>query len=320
MRESLKAGLESYIGRAEDKDKIMRCILITGANSYIGTSVERWLREYEEQYEVATIDIHGDTWKDKSFAGFDTVFHVVGIAHSDLGNVSDAIKKSYYAVNCDLAVSVAEKAKESGIGQFVFMSSIIVYGNSNAIGKENVITDSTKPHPDNFYGDSKLQAEKRLMALSEDSFKVAIIRAPMIYGKGSKGNYNVLSKIARFSPVFPNIKNQRSMIHIDNLCEFVRLLIDSQAGGFFFPQNKEYVCTSEMVKMIATRHGRKICITPFLNYVFFVLRKLSPKACSLIDKAFGTIVYQQKMSEYEWLFAQDYRIRTLAESINLTEQ
>ena len=65
-------------------------------------------------------------------------------------------------------------------------------------------------------------------------------------------------KLAQKLPVFPDIDNQRSMLHIDNLCEFIRLMIDNEESGLFFPQNREYVKTSEMVKLIAEVHGKKI--------------------------------------------------------------
>ena len=168
------------------------------------------------------------------------------------------MKELYYKVNRDLAIEIAKKAKREGVKQFIFMSSIIVYGSSGRIGERKIIDKDTKPSPVDFYGDSKLQAEKGLRALESDIFKVVILRPPMIYGKGSKGNYPKLSKAARVLPIFPDIDNERSMLHIDNLCEFIKLMIDNEESGVFFPQNKEYVKTSEMVKLIADVQGRKV--------------------------------------------------------------
>ena len=131
----------------------------------------------------------------------------------------------YYRVNRDLAIEVAKKAKAEGVKQFVFMSSIIVYGDSSS--NRRVITRETVPTPSNDYGRSKLQAEQGITPLESDSFKVVILRSPMVYGKGSKGNYSKLAKLAKKLSIFPDIDNERSMIHIDNLCEFVRLMIDN---------------------------------------------------------------------------------------------
>lgn len=191
------------------------------------------------------------SWREKSFAGYDVVFHVAGIAHADVGKVSEERKAFYYKINRDLAIETAEKAKSDCVGQFVLMSSMIIYGESAGLGKRKIVTKETKPHPANFYGYSKWQADKGVRKLGSDSFHVAVLRPPMIYGKGSKGNYPLLAKMAKKLPVFPDIKNERSMLYIDNLCEFLFLLMQSGEAGIYFPQNAEYVRTSEMVREIA---------------------------------------------------------------------
>lgn len=140
----------------------MKRVLITGANSYIGCSFEKYLSEnYPDDYIVDTVDMHGD-WRDRSFAGCDSVFHVAGIAHSDSGKISEEKVCLYYAVNTDLTIETAKKAKADGVGQFIFMSSAIVYGDSAPIGKTKIIIKDTPAAPSNCYGDSKMQAEKDL--------------------------------------------------------------------------------------------------------------------------------------------------------------
>jgi len=238
----------------------MKRILITGANSYVGTSVEKWLNKYPDKYHVDTVDMIGDGWRQKDFSGFDVVFHVAGIAHV---SSDPKMKELYYRVNRDLAIETAKKAKSEGVKQFIFMSSIIVYGDSRS--SNWVIDGNTKANPSNFYGDSKLQAEEGIKVLEGEDFQVVILRPPMIYGKGSKGNYSKLAKAARILPIFPDYDNERSMLHIDNLCEFVRLVIDNEERGTFFPQNAEYVKTSEMVRLIAEAHGKKIKLVKIFN-------------------------------------------------------
>src|SRR5699024_9295461 len=171
----------------------------------------------------------------------------------------------YYRVNRDLTIELAEKAKKENVAQFIFLSSIIVYGEN--IDNDGVINKDTIPKPSNFYGNSKLQAEEGITPLQDDTFNVAIIRPPMIYGKGSKGNYPKLAKLARISPIFPNIENKRSMLHIDNLSEFLKLMIDNEESGLFFPQNKEYVQTSHLVKTIAEVYGKKIWLVKLFNFI-----------------------------------------------------
>ena len=218
----------------------MKKILITGANSYIGMAVEKWLNRENDKYIVDTVDMIDGTWREKNFTEYDVVYHVAGLAHADVGKVSEERKAFYYKINTDLAVETAKKAKDDGVKQFVFMSSMIIYGESGGFGQQKVITRDTKPSPANFYGDSKWQADQKIQMLMDDTFKVAIVRPPMIYGKGSKGNYPTLAKMAKKLPIFPKVDNQRSMLHIDNLCEFIRLIIENEDSGVFFPQNAEY--------------------------------------------------------------------------------
>lgn len=290
----------------------MKKILITGANSYIGMSVERYLGQWKDDYQVDTVDMIDGTWRQRSFAGYDTVYHVAGLAHSDTGNVSEERKAFYYKINTDLTVETAQKAKADGVKQFIFMSSAIVYGESAPIGKSKVITRDTPLNPANFYGDSKVQAEKGILPLNDESFKVVILRPPMIYGPGSKGNYPVLSKLARKLPVFPEVDNRRSMLYIENLAEFVRLMVKNEEQGVFWPQNGEYTNTTQLVKLIAKAHGKKLTVIPGLGWAL----KLLSHATGLVNKAFGSLCYDMELSAY----SQDYRKVGLEESIVITEE
>ena len=290
----------------------MKKILITGANSYIGTSFEKYITEhYPDDYVVDTVDMIDGSWREKSFAGYDCVFHVAGIAHSDQGKISGEKAKLYYAINTDLTVETAKKAKADGAKQFVFMSSAIVYGDSAPIGKKKIITEDTPVSPANCYGDSKVQAENGIRPLSTESFKVIVLRPPMIYGRGSKGNYPLLAKIARKTPVFPYVKNERSMLYIENLCEFVRLMVQNEEQGTFWPQNAEYSNTSELVQMIAAAHGKKVRLIKGFGWLLRILGKL----IGLVDKAFGSMSYDRGMSEYR----HSYRGFNLEDSIRETE-
>ena len=211
----------------------MKNVLITGANSFIGTTVKQYLESFPDKYTVTAVGMRNGEWRNLTFSAFDSVYHVAGLAHADVGKISEETIEKYYAINRDLAIEVAKKAKTEGVKQFIFMSSSIVYGDSAPIGKNKIISRDTAVHPDNFYGDSKRQAEIGLQELADDSFKVVILRPPMVYGKGSKGNYPILSKIARIVPVFPKVDNQRSMLYVGNLAEFVRLMIENEENGVY---------------------------------------------------------------------------------------
>lgn len=284
----------------------MKRILITGQNSYIGNKFEEWVSQWAEDYQITKISVRNDDWKKQNWSMYDVVLNVAGIAH----NSSDAsLEDLYYKVNRDLTIQLASKAKIDEVKQFVHISSMIVYGASKT--ENGMITKDTKPEPANFYGDSKLQGELGITAFADDNFKIAIIRPPMIYGKGSKGNYPLLAKLAKRTPIFPDFKNQRSMLHIDNLNEFIRLLIDNEDSGIYHPQNEEYVVTSDLVKMIAKIHNHKILFTKLGNPIIKKLEKIP-----LINKVFGTFFYEKSMSQYN---LYNYQIRNFEKSISVTE-
>lgn len=287
-------------------------ILITGKDSYIGAAVQAWLLAKKQHYIVDELCLKDNSWKDADFSAYDAVFHVAGIAHSDTGNADDEEVQRYYKVNTDLTVAVAKKAKRSGVGQFIFMSSMIVFGASAPIGTLKRINAETTPKPLNFYGDSKLQAEIGLATVAAKDFKIAIIRPPMVYGKNVRGNYPRLAKIASSLSVFPAIANERSMIHIDNLCEFIYLIIKDKAHGTFHPQNSEYVSTANMVKSIGKAHNKQIRL---IKTTGFVLKQFA-KVVGSINKVFGNFSYDMSMSEY----SENYRVRSFEESIELTEK
>ncbi len=295
----------------------MKNVLITGAGSYIGTSFEKYAYEhYSDKLAVDTVDMIDGSWRKKDFSAYEVVFHVAGIAHADVGNVSEETKKKYYAVNTDLAIETAGKARKDGVKQFVFMSSAIIYGDSAPYGESKLITKDTEPAPANFYGDSKWQADKGVRELSDESFTVTVLRPPMIYGKGSKGNYPVLSKMARKLPVFPNVKNERSMLYIENLCEFLCRIMINEKGGIYWPQNSEYSRTSEIVKMIADVKDHRIFVSNVFNPAVKLASLIPGKTRSLANKAFGNLTYDMSMSEYDF----EYRVADLKTSIERTER
>lgn len=195
--------------------------MITGKGSYIGENFYRYAKEHYPTLNIEAVDMLEPSWRKKDFSKYDVVYHVAGIAHADVGNVDETTKEKYYEVNTDLAVEVCEKAKAEGVKDFIFMSSMIVYGDSAPYKEQKIIDETTIPVPANFYGDSKLQADVAVRELADEKFKVIVLRPPMIYGKGSKGNYPKLAKLAKKLPIFPNVDNERSMLYIENLCEFL---------------------------------------------------------------------------------------------------
>ena len=310
-------------GETVEVDKTMKKkVLITGAGSYIGQSFIQYAKEnYPENFEIDELDMMGDQWKKADFSQYDIVYHVAGIAHADVGKVSEETKEKYYMVNTDLAVEAAKKAKEEGVKEFIFMSSMIVYGDSAPYGKKKVIDEFTVPAPANFYGDSKLQADVAVREMADENFKVIVLRPPMIYGKGSKGNYPILAKMARKLPVFPDVDNERSMLYIGNLCEFLCQIMlirkVNQCSVVLVPQNAEWTKTSEMVQEIAEASEKKMVSLKFLGLMVGLGSVVPGKIGGLVNKAFGNNVYEHMLSQYEGI---NYQKISLEKSIEQSER
>lgn len=303
-----------------DKEAKKR-VLITGAGSYIGQSFLDYAKKYyPENFEIDELDMLGDSWRECDFSNYDIVYHVAGIAHADVGNVSEETKEKYYTVNTDLTVEVAQKAKAEKVKEFIFMSSMIVYGESAPYGKKKVIDEHTVPAPANFYGDSKLQADVAVRELADDSFKVIVLRPPMIYGKGSKGNYPVLAKLAKKLPAFPDVDNERSMLYIENLCEFlcqVMLVREmKQNATVLIPQNAEWTNTSAMVEEIAKVNGKTIVTMKILKPAVAIGSMIPGKIGGMTNKAFGNNCYDRNVSSYNGV---NYQLTPFKVSIMQTE-
>lgn len=295
----------------------MKRILITGAGSYVGESVRRYILERGD-YQIDAVDTVGPSprpgqapyWKDVDLSQYDVVYHVAGIAHV---NADPSMEALYYKVNRDLTIEVARAAKAAGVRQFIFMSSQIVFHESRSL-KTEVLTAATVENPNGFYGDSKLQAELGIKPLADKDFKVCILRPCMVYGPNAKGNFPRLARLGAKVPVFPAWHNRRSMLYIDNLAEFVRQCVDRELEGTFYPQNRELADTVEIIRFFAGAAGHKVWITRLLNpFVWLGSFVLQP-----VNKMFATYYYDPQMSQYDFdyqLVSFDESLKRVAESL-----
>ncbi len=275
----------------------MKRVLITGANSYIGEYMEKYLSEEPSEYLVTVKDTINWNPAPDDFKDIDVVFNVAGIAHR---KETKANQHLYFEINRDLVVRIAKTAKLAGVHQFILLSSMSVYGLCvGHIDKEAI------PRPANAYGKSKFEADEEVKKLEDDNFKFACLRQTMVYGKGCKGNYQLLRKCALRMPFFPNISNSRSMIYVGNLCEFVKQCIDQDRNGLFFPQNADYTNTSLMVKYIAEANGKKIKLVKLFNWLIRIL------PLKVVKKVFGSLTYERVDMIDKYGFP---------ESVNLTEE
>ena len=282
---------------------ISKNVLITGANSYIGMNIEENLK-ISTNCDVRTVNMVGVDPADIDFSSVDTVFHVAGIAHR---KETKENAHEYYEVNRNLAIKTAKAAKNNGVKHFIILSTMGVYGMT--MGK---INENTPLNPVNHYQKAKAQADEKLLALASDDFKVCIVRPPMVYGKGCKGNYQSLRKFALKFPFFPQYNNSRSMIHIDNLASIIVAIIVNEVSGVVLPQDREFVNTSDMVRNIRIINKKKIVTTKLFNPV---IRIFMPKITPL-QKVFGSLIYEQNTNvPEEWLVH-----KSLEETIRATEE
>ena len=292
----------------------MKKVLITGAGSYVGESVRKYiLATAPGEFQIDAVDTFGDNWKKADYTQYDVVYHVAGIAHV---NAAPKMEPLYYKVNRDLTIEIAKHAKAAGVKQFIFMSSQIVFHESQSL-KTEMLTKDTKEQPNGFYGDSKLQAELGLKALVSDGskefqevsggeMKICILRPPMIYGPNSKGNFLRLGWLATKTPVFPCWHNKRSMLYVDNLGEFVKQAILRELEGTFYPQNKEWADTVDIVKFFAKKYNHKIWISRVFNpFVWLGSYVLQP-----LNKMFASYYYDPEMSKMDF----DYQLVSQEES------
>lgn len=257
-------------------------VLVTGKNSYIGTSFLDYCTREKFDYDIDTISVRGIEWESKDFSSYDVILNVAGIAHR---KETEENYDLYFDVNRDLAISIAKKAEIEGVKQYIYLSTMNVYGKTT-----DTITNKTLENPQNAYGKSKLQAENELLKMNRNSFLVSIVRPPMVYGPNCVGNYTKLSSFAKRTKIFPDLTNYRSMIFIDTLSLFIANLIDYKKDGMYYPQNAEYVNVKEMIDEIAKLNNNTVKFTSIFNPVINIMD------IDILNKVFGNLIYEKNMS------------------------
>ena len=281
--------------------------MLVGIGGYIGGKFTEYINNHYPDWQIDAVDSMNRKWAEADFSGYDAVYNVSGLAHA---NARQGSEELYYQVNGQLPIDVATKAKEEGVPLFVQMSSQIVYGDMSGLGEEKMITAETVPSEPTVYGKSKMMAERGLMALVDDNFQVAIMRPPLIYSEFARDNFPRLVNFAKKVPIFPKLENKQSMVYVDNLCELVKLVIENNQGGTYYPQQECYIKTSKIVADIAKAVGNKMWQTRIFNPALRLLSKIPQ--LGFIHKAFGSIAYDMKMSNH---FDGKYRVVSYEESI-----
>ncbi len=285
-------------------------VLITGAHGYIATHLKWHFDKFSSAGEKTTLlDLRAVQWKDEDFSAYDTVIHCAALVHKDDTRYS---LQDYMDVNTHLTRELAEKAKAEGIPYFVFFSTEGVYGTTGSFYEPVILTKAREPKPIKKYEISKYEAEKELQKLEDESFRLAIIRPPFVYGKGCPGNYSRLRNIVLKYGLVPKIENRKSMIYIENLCEFVYQICKRREAGKFLPQDLPYRCTADMCRLIAKYNGKRLMETSLFN----PLIKLASNWIRSIRVSFGSEYYSAKESETGFA----YSLIGFEESIKRTEK
>lgn len=262
----------------------MKKVLVIGAHSYIGQKFKEYVSKKNEQDIIVDLISASDgAWKQVDFSLYDTVLHLSGIVHR---KEKKNMKSLYDSVNHLLAVEVARKSKENHVKQFIFMSTAAIYGSS-----AGCITNKTMPNPTTYYGKSKLAAEQDIMKLNDGEFHVAILRPPMVYGDGCKGNYPRLVKLARYTLIFPEYHNKRSILHIDTLLDYLIEMIGERCG-YFHPQDEKYGDICSMIIIIRKAMGKKTILVKYFNFIIGFLTH----HINIFDKIFGDLYYSKNIS------------------------
>lgn len=289
----------------------MKKVLLIGIGGYIGGSFKKYISANYKDYQIDEVSSMNREWDQHDFNGYDAVYNVSGLAHA---NARHGTEEQYYAVNGQLPINVAKKAKEAGVPQFIQMSSMIVYGDMSPLKQEKNITRETVPSQPSIYGKSKMMAEDGLQKLADNTFQVAIIRPPLIYSERARDNFPRLVKFAKTFHIFPKLDNSQSMIYVDNLIELVHLIIEHNQGGIYYPQQKEHIHTSKIVKDISDAFGKKMWLTRMFNPVLVLLSK----KIGFIQKAFGCLTYDLSISNhFDWKYIvvdYDESIRRIVEA------
>lgn len=273
-------------------------VLVIGKNGFIGSTLLQWLGQ--NGCEVFGISGRKEEWKDFDMTGIDSVIYASGLAHV---REKKGRKDLFFRINSELASASALAAKSSGVCQYIYISSMNVYG---SVGKR--IGTGTPVKPDSLYGKSKRQGELNILKLKDENFHPVIIRPPLVCGYGCKGSILSLAKASKYIKFFPDYPNNRSMVDIINLCKLILDIINENSSGIYHPQNKEQISTCRLISLMAESRGKKVYPVYFLNPLIEIL---IPKF-RIIRRIFGDDCYELQMSDYHNF---SYCIRSCEESL-----
>lgn len=263
-------------------------IMVTGSSGFVGG---RFVSDFSDKYELQTPNLRLTPVTHLDFSQVDAVVHCAALVHQMQGAPED----KYFKINHDLTLDLAKAAKTNGVRHFIFISTAHVFGDSGSLDHSKVLSPSSPCNPTDGYGRSKLAAEKSLQEIESEDFKVSIIRPPMVYGEGAKGNLVKLAKLIRRIPILPfgYTKNRRSLVYVGNLTQFIDLVLQTEATGVLLPQDERSLSIKEIAQLIAKALSKKTVFVPIPHVFVKVLAFALPKT---IHRLYGTLALDPNRS------------------------
>jgi UDP-glucose 4-epimerase len=272
-------------------------VLLTGANGFVGSY---FLSKYARKYEIKRFSFFKEDIKALHVSDIDVVIHLSALVHQMGVMPSEA---EYERVNVIQALDLAQRAKNAGVGQFIFMSTVKVYGEET----EEIYTETFTCKPQDEYGKSKLKAENELKKLEDENFCVTIIRTPIVYGFGVRANIKNLVTLVQKVPLLPfgNIKNKRSMVYVGNLCHLIDELIKQKQSGIFLASDDKPLSTSQLIELIAKNLNKKIFLVTIPLFKTF-LKLLKP---SFYKRLYGSLEVNNSETKQKLSLTNPYTVK-----------
>lgn len=281
-------------------------ILITGAAGFVGRAlcdvmaalghevVPVVRRSTGMDHEAIIPDVDGRCEWRGPLSGCNVVIHLAARVHADAEELPNPLDE-YRRVNVDGTLTLARQAAEGGVRRFVFISSIKVNGERSR--PDRPFRECEDPAPEDAYGQSKLEAERGLMAVArETGMEVVIIRPPLVYGPRVKGNFASLVRWLRRGMPLPlgAIHNQRSLVALDNLTDFIALCADAErsplaANEVFLLSDGEDVSTTGLLRKVASAYGLSPKLIPVPMRLMQVVAGVLGKS-AVADRLLGSLV------------------------------
>jgi len=260
-------------------------ILITGTNSFVG----RNFIQFSKYREIEEISLFNNKPEDINFGKYKIIIHLVAIVHQK----KTVPESQYFIINRDLCLKVAELAKKAGVKQFIFLSTVKVYG--KFIAGSAPWNEQSLCLPEDAYGKSKYEAELALKKIEDENFTVSIVRTPLVYGEYVRANMLSIMKLVQRTHILPfkNINNRRNFTGAENLVSFIDRIIEKRASGIFIAMDEKAISTSELVIMISENLGKKIMLFKIPDFIIKIGMAVFP---GIFDRLYGSFEMDNTMT------------------------